>query len=207
MSTILTPRDQEMACYIWQSMKETPEVSYISFVAVHGSSPTILPSAPALVSRSLAFSRCTLRYRSVSRCSHLPMPLFSTLRAASSSMLLLFPSPAASLLHITRCELIHAAYARLTIPLLCPLHVASSFRLSLLPSPDVSILHVTRCEFVQAASARFTIPFPCTLHAASSFNVLLFFSLALSFASYALRVRSGRYCSHLTRPVPAHCAL
>jgi hypothetical protein len=57
MSSILSAREQEMACYIWQTMKSTPEVSCQPMsLFIHKPSPNILFSVNTLLLLSSTLS-------------------------------------------------------------------------------------------------------------------------------------------------------
>jgi hypothetical protein len=56
MSSILSAREQEMVCLIWQTMKSTPEVSYQPMSLIHRPSPNISSSANTLLLLSYTLS-------------------------------------------------------------------------------------------------------------------------------------------------------
>jgi hypothetical protein len=54
-SAILSTREQELICYLWQSLKSAPEVSYIPVsLSIHHLSPTLSSPGDAPLLRSLS---------------------------------------------------------------------------------------------------------------------------------------------------------
>lgn len=140
MSSILTPRDQEMACYVWQSMNDIPEVSCILFVAVHASSSydsTLWPYSRLPRSLSFYATRCELVHATVVfLCRCLAFSRFAL--RVDSRCICLSHEPLS--LHIARCESVQAA--------------------TILLSRDLP-LHTARCDFAHASTTPLSrSPFP-----------------------------------------------